>query len=302
MEARIFKIERYSLHNGPGIRTTIFLKGCPLKCLWCSNPESQGSSNEIMYNPDLCLSECNECVKVCPVGALQKDYSEKIALNRDICDVCRRCLEACPTQALSLIGMSMSAEEALSELCKDRQFYETSGGGMTISGGEPLRQPGFVIELLKECKKNKLHTVLDTCGYGQWRDLEDILKYTDLVLYDLKCVDSTKHQQYTGVSNELILNNLANLAKYNASALIIRFPFIPKINDSGEDIDHLLHFLKSISLKRVNILPYHRLGRPKYTMLGRSYQLDDVRLPTREQTDVLKSSMMAKGFVPEIIR
>lgn len=301
MGGRVFKIERYSLHNGPGIRTTIFLKGCPLRCLWCSNPESQESSDDTMYAPDLCLSECAECVKVCPVNALQKDHFQKIAVNRKLCNVCGRCTTACPTQALSQIGMAMSVAEALSELCKDRPFYETSGGGITISGGEPLHQPAFVLKLLKECKKNSLHTALDTCGYGQWNVLEEMLGYTDLVLYDLKFVDSEKHQQYTGVRNALILNNLTNIAKYRAAALIIRFPFIPGINDSGEDIDKLLHFLESISLKSVNILPYHRLGRPKYTMLGRSYQLDDIQLPTREQIDFLKASMLAKGFVTEVI-
>ena len=301
MEGRIFKIERYSLYNGQGIRTTIFLKGCPLRCAWCSNPESQSSTDDLMYQPDLCLSECRECVEVCPIGAIQKELPESMSINRAICTMCARCPSVCPTEALAQIGISMSVEDALRELCKDRLFYSTSGGGITISGGEPLQQPAFVLRLLKECKKNNLHTVLDTCGYGQWRYFEEILEYTDLVLYDLKLVDSAKHQHYTGVSNGIILNNITNIAKHRASSLIIRLPFIPGINDSAEDIENLLNFLERITFQRVQILPYHRLGKAKYRMLGRSYTLDYIELPPKAQINAFQALLMEKGFHAEII-
>jgi pyruvate formate lyase activating enzyme len=301
MKGRIFNIERYSLHNGPGIRTTVFLKGCPLNCAWCGNPESQRSSNDLMYNPDLCLSECNECVHVCPVMALHKNPLHKITLNRAICNRCGDCVAACPTRALSQIGMSMSVEEVVSELCKDRPFYNTSGGGMTISGGEPLHQPEFTREVLKSCKTEDLHTTVDTCGDAAWDVLDEILDYTDMVLYDLKFVDPKKHQQYTGVGNDRILDNLINIARSQAASVIIRLPIIPGINDSDQDLNLLLDFLERTGYKHIHILPYHRLGQHKYSMLGRSYQLDAVQMPTKERLESLKVTMTARGFFSEII-
>ncbi len=301
MEGRVFKIERYSLHNGPGTRTTIFLKGCPLRCAWCANPESQRSSDELMYNPERCLRECDECVKLCPIDALHKDRLKKIVIDRSLCTLCGKCGPACPTPALSQTGMSMSVEEALRELCRDRAFYDSSGGGVTLSGGEPLSQPAFVLELLKACKKHALHTVLDTSGYGRWSDLEAMLEYTDLILYDLKCIDAEKHQRYTGVDNETILSNLTHIARDTNATVIIRFPWLPGINDSERDLDRLCHLLEQFSLRRLHILPYHRLGKHKYTMLGETYSLETISVPSKERADALKTTMLTKGFIAEVI-
>ena len=301
MQGRIFNVERYSLHNGPGTRTTIFLKGCPLRCAWCGNPESQRSSDDLMVNAALCLSECDECLSRCPVSALHKDQFQKIVIERERCTRCGQCAPVCPTEALLQIGQTMRVEEALCKLCKDRPFYETSGGGVTVSGGEPLGQADFTRELLKACKENDLHTALDTSGYGQWRDLEMIVEYTDLVLYDLKFIDSKKHQQYTGVSNERILKNLRHLAKNTHPDMIVRVPCIPGINDSEEDLEQLFHFLESIALRRIDILPYHRLGNHKYSMLGQRYPLETIPIAAKEESHALKTLMLTRGFSAEVI-
>lgn len=295
MEGYISKIERFSLHNGPGIRTTVFIQGCPLKCAWCGNPELHESCSELLYNPDICLKECIECLGMCPAKAIEKENSGKIIIKRDVCDKCRKCVVACPTKAISFMGMRVTVEDVLNELAKDIPFYESSGGGVTVSGGEPLGQPEFVLELLRACKKQNIHTALDTCGYAHWRDLKEILEYTDLVLYDLKFVDTKKHKRYTGVNNDLILKNLKNIAQYKSSSLIVRFPLVPGINDSNEDIDKLVDFLGSISFKRFDILPYHRLGVAKYAMLGKPFRLQKTKQPSREEIDSVRSLVMAKG-------
>ena len=301
MQAKVFKIERYSLHNGPGIRTTLFLKGCPLRCQWCGNPESQRGADDIMYNSDLCLPGCRECIAACPIEAIHKELSDPIIIARERCHVCGQCARVCPTGALSHIGLEISVEDAFRELCRDLPFYNTSDGGITISGGEPLQQPDFVLELLKKCKEHHIHTVLDTCGYGQWSDFANILAYTDVVFYDLKLVDPDKHKQYTGVSNELILKNLRQLARDRGSSLVIRVPLIPGINDSQTDIEKLCHFLGAISLQRVDILPYHRLGKDKYRMLERTYPLENLEVPTKAQVDSLRLCLMTKGAEVKVI-
>jgi len=298
---RIFKIDRHSLYNGPGIRTTIFLKGCPLRCLWCANPESQKLHNEIMYNADICLNDCYECVETCPLKAIRKNNYQKIIIDRNICNNCGNCTLICPTKALFLTGLEISIEDAVNELLKDIVFYKTSGGGITISGGEPLKQKVFVLELLKNCKKNKIHTALDTCGYGEWNDLKKMLEYTDLVLYDLKIINAKKHKKYTGVSNKLILDNVKKISKIKFASLIIRLPLIPGINDSAEDIYELLNFLKDISFKRIDILPYHKLGISKYKMLGRKYQLIKTKIPEKNYINSIKLLVEEKGFEVKIV-
>jgi len=304
MEGKIIKIERYTVHNGPGIRTTVFLKGCPLKCWWCSNPESQKFHNEIMVNDNICLGmdKCKLCIEVCNIRAIQRNViNNKITIDRNLCNNCGECTKVCPTKALFLVGMKLNVQDTLSELLKDIPFYESSRGGVTISGGEPLSQPEFVFNLLKKCKDHKLHTVLDTSGYGEWGDLKKILKYTDLVLYDLKFIDSKKHKKYTGVNNDIILKNVEKIAKYKADCLVIRLPLIPSINDSGGDINKLLNFLKAISFKKIEILPYHRLGISKYEMLGEIYQLKNIQLFSKEKINSIKLLIKAEGFNVEVI-
>ena len=301
VKGKVHKIQQFSLDNGPGIRTTLFLKGCPLRCIWCGNPELQEYEDDIIFNPDICLDECRECLDVCLVDAVKKDKFNKLNFNRNLCNACGKCTLVCPSKALSLIGKETEEKNLLDELFKDIPFYETSGGGITISGGEPLFQSKFVFNLLKDCKKQNIHTALDTCGYGNWFEFNEILKYSDLILYDLKIINTEKHKKYTGVSNKLILDNLRKVSKIKSSSLIIRLPLIPGVNDSAEDIYELLNFLKDISFKRIDILPYHKLGVSKYKMLGRKYQLIETKRPEKNIIDSIKLSIAEKGFKIEVI-
>ena len=301
MKGKIYKIQRFSLDNGIGIRTTVFLKGCPLRCAWCANPELQEYGANIMFNPDICLDECYECLDVCLIKAIKKEKFNKLTINRDLCSKCGKCTVVCPSKAISLMGKEIEEKDLLDELFKDIPFYETSGGGITISGGEPLFQNKFVFNLLRDCKKENVHTALDTCGYGNWSEFKEILKYTDLILYDIKIINAEKSKKYTGVSNKLILDNLRKVSKIRSSSLIIRLPLIPGVNDSAEDIYELLNFLKSISFKRIDIVPYHKLGISKYKMLGRKYQLIETERPEKNYIDSIKLSIAEKGFKVKVI-
>ena len=267
----IFNIQRYSVHDGPGIRTTVFMKGCPLNCRWCSNPESQKSEPEILLDSERCTG-CGRCVEVCPAGASVK--TEKgVKINRKICISCGKCVEACLNEARSLAGEEMTVEETVEEVAKDSLFYRNSGGGVTASGGEPLYQPTFLKDFLKSCQEKGLHTTLDTCGYAKTDKLEDILGYVNLVLFDLKHMDPEVHKKFTGVSNRLILSNLKKIIAFG-TPILIRFPVIPGCNDSEKNVRETGQFISDIGLKEVSILPYHRMGMGKYAKLGREYPLE----------------------------
>ncbi len=283
-EGIIFKIERFRLDDGPGIRTTIFVKGCPLRCLWCSNPEGQNPYPEKVYNESLCIKGCEECIRVCPTNAISRNTEGKIVFNMDRCIRCYRCLEVCHAQSLIKVGERVTVEKVLKEVKKDVLFYQETGGGITVSGGEPLTNPGFTQELLKSCKKRGIHTVLDTSGYGE---IEGVLKYTDLVLYDIKHIDPIEHQKYTGVTNEIILENAKRISQKNVP-MIIRVPIIPGVNNSRENINKLIEFLKELRLIRVELLPYHRLGVDKYKMIGKRYELKSLKLPTKDDLNLIK--------------
>ena len=262
----IFNIQRYSLHDGPGIRTTVFMKGCPLNCRWCSNPESIKPYLQIMINDLKCI-RCGKCVEVCLPGAITVDGKRKI--NRSKCNLCLKCTEDCPTGSIRLVGQSVTVDEVMSEVKKDKMFYQNSGGGVTISGGEPLFQWKFVYSLLKECKREELHTALDTSGYADWEVLENILRYVNLVLYDIKHMDSPSHKWGTGRENSLILENARLTAQRVRTWL--RVPLIPGYNDSEAHIRDLAHFAKEIGVEKISILPYHEWGKSKYKQLGRRY-------------------------------
>jgi len=257
----IFNIERYSIHDGPGIRTLVFMKGCPLRCLWCANPESQKRLPEVGFAEKNCI-KCGRCLELCPVGAITESRKGR-EINREVCTSCGKCAEVCPTGALILWGREMTVKEVMEEVQKDIPFYLTSGGGVTISGGEPMMQSEFVGILLEECHRNGLHTAIETSGYANWESFERVLRHLNLVFYDLKQMDPVKHKEFTGVSNKLILENAKKIDSKGIS-MIIRIPIIPGYTDSEENIREIAKFTKELkTVREVNLLPYHRLGESK---------------------------------------
>jgi len=275
----IFNIQRYAIHDGPGIRTTVFLKGCPLKCFWCQNPESQRRQPEIFLNKDDC-SLCGMCVSVCPTGASSL-LEGSSTIDRNKCKGCGKCTEVCPNEARRLVGKLVTVNEVMQEVLRDRKFYQNSGGGVTLSGGEPATQPEFALALLQSCKHEGLHTILDTCGHAPWVTLEKLLKYTDLVLYDIKHVDPVKHREAMGVSNKLILENARRIAGHKA--VRIRVPLVPGFNDSVEDIRAIVKFARSeLGAVDIDLLPYNNLAGSKYARLERDY----VHLEGKGEEDV----------------
>ena len=258
-KAIIFDIQRNSFVDGPGIRTTVFFKGCNLKCAWCHNPESQSAKPQMMFYKDKCTG-CGKCKSVCPYHLEQ-------------CELCGKCTFYCPVDARMVCGKEHTVDEVLKEVLKDKAFYETSGGGVTFSGGECMLQIDFLAEILKKCKENGIHTAVDTAGHIPLESFEKILPYTDLFLYDIKIFDSQKHKQYVGVSNELILENLKKLFERKAK-LWIRIPIIPDVNDSIEEIQKIKDFLKTIGTpEKIELLPYHAMGENKYRAIGKEPQI-----------------------------
>ena len=282
----IFNIQGYSVQDGPGIRTTVFLKGCPLKCQWCSNAESQASFPELAFIRKLCTL-CGRCVKACPEEAISIDGSD-VRVERNLCTCCGKCIEVCHPTALKIWGEEISVGEALQEVEKDRPFYKNSGGGVTLSGGEPLNQPGFTLAFLQRCHEIGLDTCLDTCGFVDPHILEKALKYTDLVLYDLKHMDSVIHQRLTGVPNQLILDN-AKLIADKGIPMIMRVPLVPGLNDSAENISSIAAFTRNLkSVHQIDLLPYHRFGISKYEALGHPYALSSLQSPGKEDVEKAK--------------
>jgi pyruvate formate lyase activating enzyme len=276
----IFNIQRYSIHDGPGIRTTVFLKGCPLNCWWCQNPESQLSGQEMIFWGDRCIG-CGACSTICPSGAIQIKNGIPIT-KKGKCILCGKCIEKCPTLAREIIGEKLTAEEVIKEIEKDLVFYEESGGGVTFSGGEPLGQSEFLEGLLNGCREKKIHTAVDTSGYISWEILNKISLKVDLFLYDLKLMDNERHKKYTGVSNEIILENLKKLSTVHNN-IFVRFPVIPGINDDYQNIRKLGEFLSSLEITQVNLLSYHYMGMDKYRRLGSTYKLATTQPPSKEK-------------------
>ena len=277
----LFNIQRFSIHDGPGIRTTVFMKGCPLVCAWCSNPESQRGQPEIMTVDRKCIG-CGKCVEICPQEAIELDESGR-KIDREKCNLCMECATACPSGAIEAVGRYMTVGDVVAEAERDRPFYRNSGGGVTISGGEPFLQWEFTREVLKECKKRDLATALDTSGYAPWDVVEQVLEYVDLALYDLKYIDSSRHKEDTGVANKLILQNAEKVS--GAVRTWIRFPVIPGHNDSDLEVEMIAEFSSRLPIEKVSVLPYHGMGAQKYERLGRVYPLEGVTPPSQEHLE-----------------
>jgi pyruvate formate lyase activating enzyme len=295
----VFNIQRYSIQDGPGIRTTVFLKGCPLRCAWCSNPESQNPRPEIAHRDSLC-TQCGRCVDVCEAQAIS--IGEKsISINRRLCTNCGRCAAVCLPGALKVFGEEMSAAEVFRQVKKDEEFYRESGGGVTVSGGEPLFQPDFVKALFKLCYNAGIHTCIETCGLASVKALEKVLKYTSLVLFDIKLADPAAHRQWTGRRNETILRNLG-LVMQKGIPVIIRVPLIPGINDTDEALEDIARLAAGFLKKHGNIelLPYHRFGLGKYQMLDRKYRLEELTTQPEAQIQRARQIFESAGFKCEI--
>ena len=292
----VFNVMRYALHDGPGIRTTVFFKGCPLSCWWCHNPESRRPQPELMYFRERCLG-CGTCVAACPEHAISA--RDGGVATSDACRVCGACAPVCPADAREIVGRWMTLEEVLAEVEKDRIFYDESGGGVTFSGGEPLLQPEFLEALLLACRARGLHTTVDTCGLASPEILLRLAPLVDLFLFDLKLLDAEQHARYVGVSNETILANLELLAR-GGRTVIVRFPVIPGINDAAGQVAQMIAFLTRLGLRRIDLLPYHKIAQDKYHRLQLEYRLAGVEPPGEARMQEMAAGFERAGFAVRI--
>ncbi|TYT74286.1 choline TMA-lyase-activating enzyme [Desulfobotulus mexicanus] len=304
-KALIFNIQKYNMYDGPGVRTIIFFKGCPLRCKWCSNPESQSRGYQLLYKKDVCV-HCGACVPVCPVGIHSMSALKRHELSRDIaCIGCGRCEEACTVSALSVVGEQKTISELMDIIEEDRPFYEVSGGGVTLGGGEVLMQPEAAANLLMVCRQRGIHTAIETCGYAKSENLMKVAEFTDLFLFDLKHMDSVRHYELTGVRNETILSNLIMLLE-NRHNVMIRVPLLKNFNDSEAEIDALLTFLAPFrdykNFKGIDLLPYHKLGVNKYSQLGRDYPMEGKPDLSDDDLDLIEKWIKEKDFPVSVIR
>ena len=280
MKHVIFNIQRFSVNDGPGIRTTVFMKGCMLNCLWCHNPESKSMKPQVFLTPRLCVG-CGECIRACEKHLHSFSEDGKHLIDRAKCGLCGKCVEAC-VGALEMCGKEMSPEDIVKEVLKDKPFYENSGGGMTVSGGDPLFAPDFTLALLKCAKENGLHTCIETSGFARWEKIEALIPYVDLFLWDVKETDSARHEEYTGVRNELILENLRRLDAAGAKT-VLRCPIIPGFNDRSEHFEGIALLAESLkNVQEINAEPYHPLGQSKSEAIGEEYALAGLTFPKEE--------------------
>jgi pyruvate formate lyase activating enzyme len=294
MKGIVFDIKRFAIHDGPGIRTTVFLKGCPLNCAWCHNPESQSPKQDILYRPGLCLM-CGKCISACPRSALSRTTS---AIERDsaACDLCGACAAICPSDALSRVGYSVESAELMEEIERDISFFDESSGGVTFSGGEPLAQPAFLAEMLDLCSRRRIHTAVDTSGHALPGVMADIAGRTDLVLFDIKLLDSQLHMKYTGVVNSNILDNLRHVSS-RGIPMEIRTPIIPGITDTPENLDAIAAFIMSLPVPPpLRLLPHHRAAMSKYGRFGIPNRLPDIEDPTPDRIASIAAELRKSGI------
>jgi pyruvate formate lyase activating enzyme len=298
----IFHTIHGSFVDGHGIRTTIFLKGCPLHCLWCCNPEGQNSFPELKFTPSKC-SGCSRCIDICPTGAIELcdgESKKAVRIDRQKCDNCGKCTEVCYEGSLEIFGEYKSVEDVFNNAVKDEAYYRNSGGGITIGGGEPTYHADFTYELMKKLQERGIHVAIDTCGYVSHERGLQVLKEADLLLFDVKGIDPEKHLGNTGVKNKLILGNLKLLDKLG-KPIIVRVPLIPGYNDSEQDLDAIAELLASLkSLERVDLLGYHEFGRIKHEQLGREYQLHGLKPLSEERLQQIKKLFEDRGLTVQI--
>lgn len=294
-EGLIFDLKKYAINDGPGIRTTVFLKGCPLSCRWCHNPEGQSFRPEVMVRASRCLADCRDCVSACPERAITKSAAAPL-IDRPKCTVCGKCAEVCPSQAIEVAGRRVTAADLVREIERDRIFFEESGGGVTFSGGEPMSQPDFLSDALDLCRKKEIPTAVDTCGFAAPEVMEKIAPKTDLFLYDLKHMDEEKHLACTGESNRLALENLRRLAAQGCRT-IVRIPIVPGVNDGEENIRATAEFLRSLgTIREISLLPYHQMGREKYGGLEKRAGGEAFAPPSTESLRRIKHDLESCGF------
>ncbi len=283
----VFNIQKFSLHDGTGIRTLVFLQGCPLSCRWCSNPEGQALVPELAFDLNKCIgsAECDRCLQACEAGAIAGTDAGKVRIDRGLCDGCGACADACPSLALAMLGRAMSVDEVMEAVEEDSSFYARSGGGLTLSGGEPLTQAAFAVQLLKAARSRGIRTALETSGQCRWKDLREACSEADEVFYDIKSADAVAHKDQVGVGNDLILANLRKLCEHFPKLrVVVRTPVIPGFNDSPESVSAIAGIVNDLPGSRpYELLPYHGFGEPKYRQLGTEYPLRELDPPSEEQ-------------------
>ena len=278
----IFDVKKYSIHDGPGIRTTVHMKGCPLSCWWCHNPESQSVPPSILFRPERCIA-CGSCIKACPVHAISVK-NNALVTDYGLCEGCGKCCDACPSEARELCGRKYTVEELMAQIRKDEPFFR-DGGGVTFSGGEPLMQPEFLLEALKACEEEGFHRAIDTCGFVSTKTILEVAKHSSLFLYDIKQMDPVLHKKYTGVDNAVILENLKAISEAGA-AINIRLPFMPGLNSDDEEMHKIGEFVSKLKgVTYVSILPYHTVAKGKHERWHMDYKLPDLLPPTANQTE-----------------
>jgi pyruvate formate lyase activating enzyme len=295
MNGTIFDIKRYAIHDGPGIRTTVFFKGCTLNCQWCHNPEGIQFEQEVMIRADRCAAECWDCITRCPRKAIGENGTI-ISINAEKCDLCAVCEDVCAYEAVAIVGREVTVPEIIKEVEKDRIFYDESGGGVTFSGGEPVAQGDFLLSLLEVLKDSGIHTAVDTSGFAPYEILSEVSRKTDLILYDLKVMDENRHRAFTGQSNRIILENLQKLSE-NGTDIVIRMPVLKGLNDDPENIESMVDFLLPLNRSwRINLLPFHRGGEGKRGRLNKKEALVEFKPPLEKTLREIEDKLSSKGF------